>query len=353
VLPAYLGNALLVTAIFGSLLTLLALLLRSKVLPASATAEMLVVVAIAELLGSQMTNLCRQAFQALDHGRRFAQLLGWSTAARLLAALLLLAFSMRTPTAWAYLYAASSAAALIMGLVGLSWCGALPRLQLSLFFPSVREGAQFATTLASQSIYGDIDKTMLARLSTVESAAIYAVAYRFIDAATVPVGSLAEATYPEFFRKGMHGVASTFAFARRIIRHSMVYGVVTAAALFLAAGMVPAIMGQAYAESALALRWLCLLPLLKSAHSFLTDTLTGAGYQWQRSLLDLAMAVFNVLLNLWIIRAYAWRGAAWSNVITEALFIVLLYAAIRWYLRRERAAGRARAAQPAFAAGGE
>ena len=104
------------------------------------------------------------------------------------------------------LYAASSAAALVMGLVGLSGCGVLPRLQFSLLLPSVREGAEFATTQASQSIYDDIDKTMLARLSTVEAAAIYAVACRFIDAASVPIAfSAAEATYREFFRKGMAG----------------------------------------------------------------------------------------------------------------------------------------------------
>jgi O-antigen/teichoic acid export membrane protein len=351
-LPIYLGNALLVTAGFGSLLTLLVLFVRPMVLPASVTMEMLVVVAIAELLGTQMTNLCRQTFQALDQGRRFAQLLAIATGARLLAALLLLAASTRTPTAWAYLYAASSALTLIVGLFGLSRYGALPRLQLGLIFPSLREGAQFATVEASQSIYCGIDKTMLARLSSVEAAAIYAVANRFIDTAMLPVGSLAEATYPEFFRKGMHGVASTFAFARRIIRRSFVYGIAAAVIMFLAAQLVPLIMGRAYVESAAALRWLCFLPLLRSGHSFLTDTLTGAGHQLQRTLLDAGAAVFNVGLNLWIIRAYAWRGAAWSSATTELLFIAMLYVTIRWYLRREQAAV-ASAPQPVFAAGGE
>jgi O-antigen/teichoic acid export membrane protein len=73
-------------------------------------------------------------------------------------------------------------------------------------------------------------------------------------------------------------------------------------------------------------------------HAFLTDTLTGANYQWQRSSAQIAVAVFNIIVNLWIIRAYAWRGAAWSSLLTDSLFAVLLYMIIRRYLRQERAA---------------
>jgi O-antigen/teichoic acid export membrane protein len=96
--------------------------------------------------------------------------------------------------------------------------------------------------------------------------------------------------------------------------------------LFLAARLVPLVMGKAYTESSFALRWLCLLPAIKSVHFFLSDTLTGANYQWQRSSTQIVVAIFNVLVNLWIIRAFSWRGA---------LLAILLYALIRWHLRRE------------------
>jgi O-antigen/teichoic acid export membrane protein len=144
------------------------------------------------------------------------------------------------------------------------------------------------------------------------------------------------ATFPEFFRQGMSGVTSAFSFARRIIRRSVLYGLATAAFLFLTAGSVPLIMGPAYAESAVALRWLSLLTVLKSVHAFLTDTLTGADQQWQRSSAQFVVAGFNVLVNLWIIRAFAWRGAAWSSLMTDSLLVALLYVIIRWHVRRER-----------------
>src|SRR6185369_14695011 len=151
------------------------------------------------------------------------------------------------------------------------------------FFPSIREGFHFATSLASQSVYNDIDKTMLARMSTVDAAAIYAAAYRFIEAAILPIRSVANAAYPEFFRVGVQGVTSGFGFARRILRRSTFYGLGTAAAMFAMAGLIPMVLGRAYQESVAALRWLCLLPIIKCVHIFLSDTLTGANYQWQTS----------------------------------------------------------------------
>jgi O-antigen/teichoic acid export membrane protein len=348
VLAAYLGNALLVTVASGSVLTLFALILRPQVLPASSTSAMLIAVAIADLFAMEMNNICLQAFLALEQGRRFSHLMAFSTGVRFVAAIMLVALG-ATAAHWAYLYAASAVIATTTGIVAVSRSCSRPRFQLNLFFPSVREGFHFATSLASQSVYNDIDKTMLARLGTVEAAAIYAAAYRFIEAAILPIRSVANATYPEFFRLGVQGVTSGFGFARRILRRSILYGLGTAVALFLAAGLVPLVLGRAYQESAAALRWLCLLPVIKCVHIFLSDTLTGSNYQWQTSSAQISVAVLNVAINFWLIRAFSWRGAAWSSLATDGLLMVLLYMIIHWHLRRERVVSRPASPQPVAA----
>jgi len=351
-LPAYLGAALLSTLAFSGLLTLFVVLLRPYVLPASATAAMLIAIASADLLGGELVGICLYTFLALEEGRRYSHMAAFSTGIRLLAAVAL-AFSAATPTHWAYLYAAASLVATTGGLATvIFYCGA-PRFQLGLFFPSIREGVHYATALASQSVYNDIDKTMLARLSTVEAAAIYAVAYRLIEPAILPIRSLGAASFPEFFRRGVKGVTSSFEFALSILKRSAVYGIGIAVALLAAAGIIPLVLGPAYSASTSALRWLCLLPALKCVHVFLSDSLTGANYQWQTSSAQIAVSVFNILINLWIIRAFAWRGAAWSSLMTDGLLIVLLYLIIRWHLRRERLAVAATAAQTALAVEGQ
>jgi O-antigen/teichoic acid export membrane protein len=68
-----------------------------------------------------------------------------------------------------------------------------------------------------------------------------------------------------------------------------------------------------------ALRWLSVLPILKALHYYFTNALTGAGYQALRARIQAGVAVFNVLINLWLIPAYSWRGAAWSSIASDGL----------------------------------
>lgn len=330
----YVGNALLVTLVCGSLFTVFAICIRPVVLPASATLPMLVSVAFSDLFGRQITAICSNAFAAREQFKKYTQLLVGPTALRLVAALVL-ASSTHKALTWAHLYAGATLIGAVISLVVVLRCAGPPQFRFRLIVPSMREGFHFSTSAASESIYDDIDKTMLARLSTVDAAAIYAVAYRFIDAAMLPIRSVAAAAYPQFFRRGTQGVTSSFALAQSIIRRSVFYGAMAGFLLFISAGVLPHIIGQEYARSVTALRWLCVLPAIKSIHAFLTDTLTGADYQWQRSLVLMVVAGFNILINLWMVRAYSWRGAVWSSIITDSLLAVLLYLVIRSHLRRE------------------
>jgi O-antigen/teichoic acid export membrane protein len=107
-------------------------------------------------------------------------------------------------------------------------------------------------------------------------------------------------------------------------------------AILLFAGIVPLILGPEYVFTAEALRWLALLPVLKVMHYFLSDSLTGAGYQGVRTCVQAGVALFNVLINLWIIPAYSWRGAAWSSIASDALLVCSVGTAAYVLSRRAR-----------------
>jgi O-antigen/teichoic acid export membrane protein len=335
VFPQYFGNALLVTACSGAVLVGFVLAARTLLLPGSADFSMVLAVAIADLVCAQVTFVCCQSFLATDRGSRSAQILIVSAALRLAAALTLLTGA-RTTTHWAFLYLSASVLGVIWAVSVVSVRCARPRLEWRLIFPSMREGFHFTTSVAAQSVYNDIDKMMLARLSSVESAAIYAVAYRFVEGAMLPIRSLQAVTFAEFFRRGVNGVTPAFDFARKILRRAIPYGIASSLLLLGVAQLLPTVLGRDYTASRSALCWLCLLPVIKSVHSFLTDTLTGADYQWQRSLSQISVAVFNVVINLWLIRVWSWRGAAWSSLLTDFLLVVILYFVIRAHLRKER-----------------
>ena len=73
------------------------------------------------------------------------------------------------------------------------------------------------------------------------------------------------------------------------------------------------------------MRWLAILPLLKTIHYFLADSLSGAGYQGIRAAGQIFVALTNVGLNFWLIPLYSWRGAAWSSIACDGLLAVVMY----------------------------
>jgi len=340
-LPAHFGNAIAITVVSGSALGAILLLLRPYILPPSVPALMLASVALADLICTQLTAVCSLAFIALDLPRLSAQVLITSSLLRVVASLILLATS-SSAAVWAYLYVTAAVIAVVVQILQVARASSAPRIQRDLLWKSFHEGFHFATSMSAQTIYDNIDKGMLARLSSVEAAAIYAVAYRFVDASVLPIRALASATYPEFFRQGEGGVAAAFRFARRILRRSVLYGLLASVCLYLLARVVPLLMGHRFAESAVALRWLSPLPFIKSIHAFLTDTLTGGDRQATRSTVQLGLAGFNVLINLWLIRAYSWRGASVSSIVTDLALAASLFMVIRFYIRKESASSAPR-----------
>jgi O-antigen/teichoic acid export membrane protein len=162
---------------------------------------------------------------------------------------------------------------------------------------------------------------MLARLATLDATGIYGAAYRLIDVSFAPVSALLYSAYPNFFRAGATGIQSSLRYAKPLLLRAVGYSGVVCAFILLTAGIVPHILGAEYARTVEALRWLAILPVLKAMHYFLADTLTGAGFQAVRTCIQAGVGGFNILVNLWLIPAYSWRGAAWSSIASDALLL--------------------------------
>jgi O-antigen/teichoic acid export membrane protein len=198
----------------------------------------------------------------------------------------------------------------------------LPQFNLQRSAQELREGFYFSTSLSSQTIYNDIDKMMLARIGTLDATGIYGAAYRLVDVSFVPISSLLAAAYPSFFRKGADGISATLTYAKRLLPKGLAYAAVVSACILLFAGLVPYFLGPEYARSVEALRWLALIPMLRAVHYFFSDALTGAGYQGVRTAVQATVAIFNILINLWLIPEYSWRGAAWASLASDALLMM-------------------------------
>jgi O-antigen/teichoic acid export membrane protein len=318
------GRALVVTGGSASILLLAITASASLFMPHSVPLPAVIAVAVSDLLFARLLDVCGQAYQAFETLRRTAQFQLALTVARLIGALLLLAHAEHpTVKSWAMIYLMSTAVVAIIAAALTCKELGMPRFNRRSF--PFADGLNFSLSLASQNVYNDIDKSMLARLSSVQAAGIYAAAYKLVDVAFSPVRALFYATYPRFFEHGRSGIHGAIAFSRKLLPLACGYGLITAIVLFLGGPLLPRILGPGYAASATVLAILAILPLLRILHSFAADTLTGAGHQASRSVAQLGVCVLNVLLNLWLIPVGGWRAAAWISVGSDGLLVVALW----------------------------
>jgi O-antigen/teichoic acid export membrane protein len=337
------GNALLTTIVSGATLFGVVVLISHFLLPANIPLKLIMMVAASDLFGNSITQICGQAFMAFERMKWTASINALLSALRLVAALILATIHAK-PTAleWGEFYLASTTIVMLLALMLVLVKLGTPAFNFTRHAAEIREGLYFSVTQSAQTIYNDIDKAMLARLSTLEATGIYGAAYRIVDVSLTPVAAVLVAAYPKFFRLGVDGIPATLRYAKPLMYRALGYASLVAVGLLIGARMVPLILGSEYRLTAEALRWLAILPLLRAVHFFLADALTGAGYQALRTAISAGVAVFNVCINMWIIPAYSWRGAAWSSVASDALLLSAFATAVLVLLRRSQdVAGRA------------
>jgi O-antigen/teichoic acid export membrane protein len=167
------GMALLTTVSSSSILFGLVLLVSKSLLPATIPIRLVMLVAASDLLGMSITTICGQAFLAFERLKWTASINVLLSTMRLAAATILVVLY-HNPSAlqWGSFYFGSTSivamAALGMVFVKLG----VPVFNLSRTTAEFREGFYFSVSQSAQTIYNDIDKAMLARLSTLEATGI-------------------------------------------------------------------------------------------------------------------------------------------------------------------------------------
>lgn len=337
--PEYWGNSLFVTLATGFLMAAVAVGACHLLIPHAVPDSAIVFLSISDLIFVKLLDVAVWAFQAFERLGHTAALNVLISLTRLIG-IVALAFRAARPGVfeWSVVYLAGSIFSAIVAVVWVTAKLGTPKLALARIRAELSEGLHFCFGFSSLTIYNDIDKTMMARLSTLDAAGIYAAAYRLIDVAFLPVRAVLNAAYPGFFRTGADGIAASMNYGARLLRHVLPYALFAFAALMLGAPIVPRILGRDYASVTAALRWLALLPVLKTFHYFIADALTGAGHQAVRTGIQAGVAIFNVLVNLWVIPAYGWHGAAWSSLASDGLLLASLWTAAMILCRRNASA---------------
>jgi O-antigen/teichoic acid export membrane protein len=322
------GNSLLIHCISAAIFTCLLMFLHNSLL-SHIPLELLLALALSELFFSPLSQLCSNCFLSFERAANAAAANILLPASRLVVVIPFTYWS-ESPTAsnWAIWYGLASLFATITNLAitvkSLGW----PKIALDEFATSLREGTHFALGLASFSVYSDIDKTIMSRLATSQATGLYAASYRMITMASVPVRSLLQASYAKIFVHGAVGIKETLQYARRLLLFSVLYSGLVTIAVVIGAPLVPLLLGEDYQGAATILIWLAPLILLQTFHSFAADILTGAGFQTQRSRIQLLAAGLNLSFGLALIPPFSWRGAAVASLLTDSFLMIALWATV-------------------------
>lgn len=335
------AKTLFLASTTGIALAAIVVIAARAVLPRYIGLDIILLVTVGDLVGPRLTDLASMAFGAFYQFRWSALLQVSVTGFRAVAAgLMILILNHPTAKQWVWFYAVSSVLMSTFALVAVTVKLGPPSFRVSHLWADIREGSFYSLSMCAQTVYNEIDKAMLSRLSTASSVGLYSAAYRLTDVGSAPFRSVAAAAYPVLFKEGQRGVLPSLRYAlKAFARAACITGVISAG-LFFFAPLLPRLLGAGYSHSIEALRWLALLPVLKCTHVLFGDALSGAGYQRLRASLQVGIAIFNVLINLWLIRIYSWRGACWSSLASDGALAALVVTCGLVLSRREAEADR-------------
>ena len=324
----YFGNVVLSTLTFGPFLIVGLTLLGPHILH-SDQRSLIFMIALSDCLLSALVLASSQVFQALEQMWITATMSVVTDALRLVAGivLLILVHSVTVMQAAGVTLAVSAIAAVFsMSIVFLKI--GRPKFSVPVLREHAGEGLTFALSSSTTIISNDIDKVMLSHYGMNAANGVYSLAYRGVSAASMPLLSVYAALIPRFFQEGVNGVNGTYALAKRSLRKTLPIAFAMALVLLLVAPLIPVFAGPSFHQSVAALRWLCIIPFFRNLQWCAGDALTGAGHQGTRLIGQGVAAVFNFLVNLYLIPHYSWWGAAWSSVATDALLAAILWSAL-------------------------
>jgi glycosyltransferase involved in cell wall biosynthesis/Na+-driven multidrug efflux pump len=300
------------------------------------SAMLIVFTAVASCIFEQVTISATQVFQAFQHMRFTATLNLLTSLLRTVAAAALLLFTHHASAVqWVVLSMAVSGLAAIVAVVAVTLKFGRPSFDIHLFRSRAGEGVEYAFASSTTSAYDDLDKTMLSHFGMTAAVGVYAMAYRIIEMATMPITSIQLAAEPRLFAFGAAGIRQSAALGRRLLSRSLLVSTASAVVLFFGAPLIPHLVGRGFGEGVSALRWLCLIPVFRSVHHITGSVLTCSGHQRSRTVNQMIAAIVNFLMNLWLIPKHGWLGAAWASLSTDALLGGMNWAVLRYTLNQD------------------
>jgi O-antigen/teichoic acid export membrane protein len=321
-----LGSTLALTALALPPALAVLLVLSRVLLPAIAWPAV-VAIGVGNLVGARLTSLFRGVF--VGRGEVWgAGAIEAAAGLLYLAGALVVSATAGTFHTWAWIYCAQSVGVGLAGLLVLVGRFGWPRWTVGAVRARLGEGIHFGIGSVAQNANAELDKALLARLSSLESAGVYAASTRALAVAITPAMAFFGAVYRRFFRAGAEGLPASRRLAFEVAPAALGYGLLAAAGIAIAAPLLARFFGKGFSDAASTLRWIAPLVAIEVLTYPFLDALTGAGLQPIRTLAQVGALGLGVVMNLLLDARFGWRGAATASLVSQgALLAFAVFAA--------------------------
>lgn len=283
--PAMLGHALTLIAASGAALVLVGLAVLPSVFPLSADGATAFMATALLLTGGivlgNIVNLGEHSF--LAH-RRFgtanAIVAGFALARAATAALACLAFGIDSAAQWAEWFFGCHVVCAALALVMTRGLGA-PRF--GIVRDELPRGIWFSLPILARALRQNADVIVLGLVTQSHTVASYGIARRILDVSYLSIGALARLVYPGSASAASHGTEALLERARAVLFASLLVGGMTAAAIWLAAPLLPLVFGPGYDALPAFARALCGLLAIAAAGAVALDALAAAAQHAKRA----------------------------------------------------------------------
>lgn len=301
--------------------------------------KLFIILSLADLLLLKFSEMSAQIFIANGKVKVSAHIQNFISVVRFLSVLIYYFLYRETYISesvinWAIIYFGSSLLFTMFVFTFTLFKNEKPKLKEKIRISGIKEGIYFSIGLSSQGVYNDVDKTIMGRYSNPEMTGYYGFAYKMLDVLFIPIKAILALTFPKFFKIGnIEGIQGTNKFSKKLLVPLMIYNVLSCLIAFI---VVPVILKNLfegkYEDSIILFLWLIPIVFLRNIHYVYADALTGAGFQKERSYIQIFVAVINLLLNIYFIRKYDVYGAIIVSILSDAIMVILIFSLVRYKL---------------------
>lgn len=328
------GTALLYIAATFLPLALLALILGSQV--SESFFWTLVPLCVSELVFVRVLDFGFQTFQAHDRLKVTAHFNVAAAALRIVLVGLFATTGMTGSAGWSFVYALGNVL-LAVSISALAWrrYGG-PRLEKSSLKGTWRTGVYFALGMSSRTAYTDGDKFVLNFAGMAVAAGQYSAAFKLVTMAFAPIQAIVYSSNTRLFRAGEQGYRAVWTIIRKMLPLCLGYAAIAGSLLFLAAPLLPSILGDDFSQSVIMLKVLAPLLFFQALHYIFGDALMGLGKQRQRSMAQLTVAILSIVANLVLVPHFGWPASTLIAIGSALLLAMITVTIFVRGLRRER-----------------